>query len=124
MESLLAVVEGDPFDLEPLVAEALARWPGSGFARTEGPRARLSFGQLQLADDDGIEDRLLVSLMAEGDGMRLEGDEGLASSFVAWVTGRAGFPEDGSVVLTDWAEDLYPLRPGMAADEIRGAFLA
>jgi hypothetical protein len=122
MESLLAVVEGDPFDLEPLVAGALARWPGSTFARAAGPRARLSFGQLQLADD-GVEDRLLVSLMAEGDGMRLEGDEGLASSFVAWVTGRPGFPEDGSVVLTDWAEDLYPLRPGMAADEIRAAFL-
>ncbi|MBB2923741.1 hypothetical protein [Cellulomonas cellasea] len=90
--------------------------------RTAGPRARVSFGQLQLANG-AVEDRLLVSLLAGGDGMRLEGDEDLASSFVAWVTGRPGFPVDGSSVLIDWAGELLPLRPGMAANELRAAFV-
>lgn len=117
MESLVAVAEGNfTFDWERLCTDALADWSGSEFTLSEGPRAETSHGQLRLPDAEGRV-ALLVDFLTGDKGVGIEGDDGLAAYFLAWLVSRPGFPTDGSVLVTDWAFDLFPLRPGITVAE-------
>lgn len=118
MESLVAVAEGTfTFGWEALCADALAHWPGSGFTRGDESEAEVSYGQLRLPDADGRV-ALLVEFLAHDTGLGVEGDDGLAAEFFAWLVSRPGFPTDGSVIITDWISDFFHLRPGLDAAEI------
>ena len=47
----------------------------------------------------------------------------MLADFLAQLTHLPVFPDGGSVVVTDWALEMYPLRPGMGPGEIRDAYV-
>jgi len=118
--SIAAAVGEYTFDLEALVAEALAMWPRSRFARYDGRLASFAVGQLQLLDEHG-DDVLLVDLLTGGGGLDLERSEIAGAEFISWLTNRNDFP-DGAVMLFNWSQDFMPLRPGMNAAELLAAY--
>lgn len=66
------------------------------------------------------EPRLEASLMPDGDGVVVDGAASLEriAEFVAWVARTAPVPDDGAVVLIEWAADFVPLHPNITAAEL------
>lgn len=110
-EVMVAVVDGPyTFDADTVLALLGEAWPEATWTPTPPDSVDPSMGQLEIGGDDG-EPPLLVDLLAGGEAITLDGGVPRIAELVARLTQLPGFPADDSVVLTDWAEDLYPLAP-------------
>ncbi|GCE77094.1 hypothetical protein [Cellulomonas biazotea] len=117
-DSLIAVRDGGfRFDTHAVTHALSARWPRATFTAATGRLAALSAGQFDV--NDGAAPFALVEVDIEGQSLGIDwtGPDILAA-IVAVVTGVSGFPDDGSVVLSDWALDVVPLAPHMSQDEV------
>ena len=117
-DSLIAVPDGDfRFEAEVVARTLSARWPRATFTAATGRLAALSAGQINV--NDGAAPLALVEVDIEGQSLGIDwtGMDILAA-IVAVLTDVPGFPDDGSVILSDWALDIVPLTPHMSPDEV------
>ncbi|MFI2754241.1 hypothetical protein ACGIF2_15445 [Cellulomonas sp. P22] len=118
-EVMVAVVDGPyTFDADTVLALLYEAWPEATWRPTPPDSIDPSMGQLAIGGDDG-EPPLLVDLLAGGEAITLDGGAPRIAELVARLTLLPGFPDDGSIVLTDWSEDLYPLAPRTSAQTLR-----
>ena len=117
-DSLIAVPQGDyRFDVELVTRTLTATWPRTTFAPAAGRIAALSAGQIDI--NDGGAPLALVDVDIDGLSLGIDwtGLEILAA-VVSVVTSVPGFPDDGTVLLSDWAPDVVALRPRMSPEEV------
>jgi len=117
---MVAIADGAyRFTLDDLAREAMDRWP----ATRAFPRAQFepptTDGTIQVTAGDGRVVAVDVGVLDNGRGLDIEGFEQEVLEFVAWLTTRPGFPDDGTVNLVGWVDDLLPLRRDMTADELQ-----
>ena len=118
-EVMVAVVDGPyTFDADTVIGVIRTAWPEAVWTPTAVDTVDPSLGQVEIGGDDG-DPPLLVDLLAGGEAIGMDGGVERIAELVSRLTGLPGFPADGSVVLTDWSEDLYPLTPGMSAQTLR-----
>lgn len=119
-EVLVAVSEGEwAFDVDRLVADLQARRPGTEWTPTPAGDPDPALGQVAVPFGEAW---VLVDVLPEARGLGVEGAVEHVAEVLADVAAHPGLPADGTVVVTDWADDLYPLRPGLGAEEIRAAW--
>lgn len=118
-ECLVAVAFGDYRFTSRDVADAAARtWVGTSFVPPAGPMAGVSAGQLQVQFGEPEESELLAGFLPEGQGISLDGTIETMAQFIEWLSGRPGFPDDGSIVVLGWTRDEYPVRPEVTAEQL------
>jgi hypothetical protein len=118
-ECLVAVASGDyTLNFDDLVRAANLRWEGVRFILAGGRRATTAFGRLQIHSSDTGHAELIAALLAGGAAIRLEGAPEKVAEFMAWLTTREGFPDDGSVVVLNWRTDDLPLTPATTAETL------
>ena len=106
-------------DVEAVLQAAGAAFPGAEIYRPSGPLAETLAAELYLPGPAGAS-TLDVSFHRGGEGLSIGGGsnpEQLAE-FVAWLARTAPVPEDGSVVLIEWAPEFVPLRPDVTAEQL------
>ncbi|WP_188037093.1 hypothetical protein [Actinotalea sp. JY-7885] len=110
MSDYLIGVDGDyRFSFDTVAADALAAWDDADwFESTSTLQRQAADGQLLLD----------VGFLGDGEGFGLRGTRESVAEFAAWLTTRAGFPEDGSVILAGWAEDVLTLSPDTAVADL------
>lgn len=119
-EVLVAVSEGDwAFDTDRLVADLRAARPGTEWTPTPPGDPDPAVGQLAVPFGGAW---VLVDVLPEARGLGVDGAAEHVAELLAVVAAHPGLPDDGTVLVTDWADDLYPLRPGLGAEEIRAAW--
>lgn len=118
-ESIIAVAEGEfRFNLDTTRAAVSARWPSSIFVPASGRLAALSAGQFEIPEP-GAGAEVMLEFDLEGRSLSVEArDPDHAAEVIAWATELPGFPENGSVILAEWAVELTPLAPGITADDL------
>lgn len=118
-DSLIAVPDGPyRFDAQEVTRALAAVWPDTTFIPAAGRVAALSAGRIDISHDGTTVALIEVDI----DGLSLDiqwWDPDAFARTVAAVTGIQGLPDDGSVVLSDWAPDIVALRPAMTTEEIR-----
>jgi hypothetical protein len=121
-EVLIAVAEGPyVFEADAVVAVLAEQWPQTSWAPTEPGDPDPSLGQFTVVSASDPPTVLLADLLPAGQGIGAEASFDLLADFLAQLTRLPGFPDDGSVIVTDWALEMYPLRPRMEVGEIREA---
>lgn len=123
-EVLIAVAEGPyVFEADAVVAVLAEKWPQTSWAPTEPGDPDPSLGQFTVVSPGAPSTVLLADLLPAGQGIGVEASFNLLADFLAQITRLPGFPADNSVIVTDWAIDMYALRPGMDVGEIREAYV-
>lgn len=118
-ECLVAVASGTyTFGFDELIRSAGLRWTDSRFIPASGDWMNSTYGHLQLHDAETGRADVIAGLLAGGKGIGLEGEPERVAEFIAWLASRDQFPDDGSVVLAEWAHEFIPLRPGTTAAEL------
>jgi hypothetical protein len=114
----MAVPDGEfRFDAEAVTRALSARWPHATFTPATGRLAALSAGQINV--NDGAAPLALVEVDIEGQSLGVDWTGlNILAAIVAVVTDVPGFPDDGSVILSDWAPDIVPLTPHMSQGEV------
>lgn len=119
-EVLVAVSEGEwAFDVDRLVADLQSRRPGTEWTPTPAGDPDPALGQVAVPFGEAW---VLVDVLPEARGLGVEGAVEHVAEVLAVVAAHPGLPADGTVVVTDWADDLYPLTPGLTAQEIASAY--
>ena len=118
-EILVAVAEGDfTFGPEPLVDALRARWPGTTWTPTPEGDLDPSLGQVLVPVDGGV----LIEVLPAAQGLGVEGAPPSIAQVLAVVASLDGFPDDGTVLVTDWADELYALPARGSAETIEAAW--
>lgn len=117
-DSLIAVPDGEyRFDADEVTRVLAAMWPETTFTPAAGRVATLSAGRIDVSHEGSTVALIEVDI----DGLSLDiqwWDPDVLARTVAAVTGIKGLPDDGSVVLSDWAPDVVALRPAMTAADV------
>jgi hypothetical protein len=114
---LVGVLEGPArFSPDALVDSALTTWPGSRWSPSSERLAPNSSGLLELHGQGQI---VFVDFLAGAEGLGVDGDDGLAAAFLAWLTNHVDMSAS-QVVVSDWANDLVALTPLMTPDDVMG----
>lgn len=111
-EVLIANAGTYRFDGDALPDAAARRWPSLQRYPSPGP----ADGHLQHLDD--ARGALTVALLPDGEGLRVEAAPERIAELMTWLAEQPGFPDDGTVLVYDWAPDVMPLRRGARADEL------
>ncbi|WP_147525117.1 hypothetical protein [Cellulomonas timonensis] len=120
-EVMVAVVDGPyTFDAHTVLGVIREAWPEAVWTPTPVGMVDPSLGQAVIGGDDG-DPPLVVDLLAGGEAISMDGGVERIAELVSRLTAIPDFPDDGSVVLTDWSEDLYPLAPSMSRETVRMA---
>ncbi len=120
-EVMVAVVDGPyTFDTDTVLAVIHGAWPEAVWNPTRPGAVDPSLGQVEIGGEDG-DPPLVVDLLAGGEAISMDGGAERIAELVARLTRMPDFPDDESVVLTDWSEDLYPLAPGTSPQTLRAA---
>lgn len=118
-EVMVAVVDGPyTFDAHTVLGVIREAWPEAVWTPTPVGTVDPSLGQAEIGGDDG-EPPLVVDILAGGEAISMDGGVERIAELVSRLTALPGFPDDETVVLTDWSEDLYPLAPGTSAQTLR-----
>ena len=118
-EILVAVAEGDfTFGPELLVDALRARWPETSWTPTPAGDLDPSLGQISVPTGGVV----LVEVLPAAQGLGIEGLPTEVAQVLAVVAGLDGFPDDGTVLVTDWADELYALPAGGSAETIEAAW--
>lgn len=119
-EAVIAVAEGKfRFDLDALSAAVHDRWPHAVFVPASGRMATVSHGQFQIPDASSRVRELLVEVDPSGRALDLDCPaDDLAAEFIACATSLASFPDDGSVILAEWAAEFVALGPSMSPEAV------
>lgn len=118
-EATVGVYRGDyTFDREALDAVIVARWPERQYVEVlTGRRAETIAGQYEITADDCTP--LLVDVERTGKALDVSASNSeIAADFIAAVTTLPGFPADGSVIVGEWSDEIFPLFPGASAQEL------
>lgn len=107
------------YDLDTFANVVLDRWPGAAFVPASGRIAELSLGQWQVPHRDAWPDMVLIEFDAKGGALSFDSPEDeLRAEAIAVSTTVPAFPDDGSVILAEWAPDFVPLRPNTTAEDL------
>jgi hypothetical protein len=119
--SVVAVADGDfRFDPSAVFDVVRAAWPRSTFAGVSGRLSEVSAGQITVLD--GEELVALVEVDVAGEALDVDWrTPATLAQVVSVIISFPGFAGDSSVVLTDWADTLVELRPGMTARDLLAA---
>ncbi len=112
-DAMIAALDGAAeFEAERVSASAARVWPKAVYTAYSGQLAQAADGQLELGDADG---HTLFVVFLGRSGMSVEGDDGMAAQFIAWLADEHNFPDDGRVLVTDWATEMMPIAAGVTA---------
>lgn len=119
--AVIMVPDESPFSFteDELARVFRARWPDARYVPASGRIATVTRGQWQIPRPDSYPEMVIVDVDVEGRALSLDSvEDELRAQVAAVATTVAGFPDDGSVVLAEWAADFIPLRPQMPASEL------
>lgn len=111
------------FDTEALVRAMELQFPEAEVHRPTTDLADNVAAVVYLPAPPGVVRNMEIDVLRSGGGLGIEGASSAeeVARFVAWLARTAPVPEDGSVVLIEWADDLVPLTPHMTAEELLAA---
>ncbi|MGH9151100.1 MAG: hypothetical protein ACRD03_01565 [Acidimicrobiales bacterium] len=108
------------FDTEALISAMQVAFPGSEVRRPTGDLAAELAASVSLPTPPGRVRNMEVDILRGSGAIGIEGartPEEVAE-FVTWLARTAPVPDDGSVVLIEWADDLVPLTPDVTAEHL------
>ncbi|MEL7975757.1 hypothetical protein AAG589_07815 [Isoptericola sp. F-RaC21] len=116
MADLLVTVLKGPARFSPdvIVEAARATWPDSPQSPPAESLGANSLAMLEVHDGRQI---ILVDFLGVHEGLGVDGDDDLAGRFLAWLTNHIDMSRS-QVVVSDWADDLIALAPGMRPDDV------
>lgn len=110
---------GFSFSEDELTRVFRGRWPEARYVPATGRIATVTRGQWQIPTPESYPEMVIVDVDVEGRALSLDSvEDELRAQVAAAATTVAGFPDDGSVVLAEWAADFIPLHPDTTRDEL------